>query len=525
LIRLSEDGIFLSLQGEGLYAGEPTVFIRFQSCNLFPVKKCCTYCLPRGQVWTSKGEFKDIREVKVGDKLLAWSNSSVVETLVEEVLSRQAPEILKIYTGGKWGETIPKILEATPEHPILTVNGWKEAGSLKASQDELYYLPYNKAQSFRMSTHNPMSNPEVSSKKAEHTNYKEVGRKVSEFQNSLSQEERDTISTKMLDSRKLFNPTRYIYPEASPKAPKLLTPSTDLPTWQEIWVKSQEAGIKLVSLSREEVGQLNSERMKVSNPMFNPETRSKVGDSNRGRKRGPFTEEHNTAISEAKLANPTRLWGDKNPNWKGGISYYGYGLSLIARESILERDRYTCQEKDCLNSKDLVVHHKDFNKWNISDDNLVTLCRSHNSSINHGRYTLVLKSGGVCPSLVELNNGLSIVAIDRFEGETEVFNLRCSPYNNYFVDGLLVHNCDTKYAQGNGGQEVTVEEIVKRVRALGPMGWVCITGGEPLNQADGLEELVEALNSLRWRVEIETNGTIPIPHWYEIVDSWSADIK
>jgi len=94
---------------------------------------------------------------------------------------------------------------------------------------------------------------------------------------------------------------------------------------------------------------------------------------------------------------------------------------------------------------------------------------------------------------------------------------------NLFPNGCTY--CDTAYAQALGGQEVTVEEIVKKVRDLSPMGWVCITGGEPLNQLEGLEALVEALNSYKYRVEIETNGTIPKPSWYGIVDSWSADIK
>lgn len=96
---------------------------------------------------------------------------------------------------------------------------------------------------------------------------------------------------------------------------------------------------------------------------------------------------------------------------------------------------------------------------------------------------------------------------------------------NLFPNGCTY--CDTAYAQGNGGQEMPVEDIVERVRALSPLKrcWVCITGGEPLNQLEGLEALVEALNSYKYRVEIETNGTIPKPSWYGIVDSWSADIK
>lgn len=35
--------IFRSIQGEGVYAGIPTTFIRLQGCNLFP-GGCCSYC-------------------------------------------------------------------------------------------------------------------------------------------------------------------------------------------------------------------------------------------------------------------------------------------------------------------------------------------------------------------------------------------------------------------------------------------------------------------------------------------------
>ncbi len=98
---------------------------------------------------------------------------------------------------------------------------------------------------------------------------------------------------------------------------------------------------------------------------------------------------------------------------------------------------------------------------------------------------------------------------------------------NLFVEGRCCKWCDTAYAQGLGGQEMEVEEIVSKVRALAPLkrGWVCITGGEPLNQVGGLKTLVEELGNWEYRTEIETNGTLPKPYWYRLVDSWSADIK
>ena len=48
--------------------------------------------------------------------------------------------------------------------------------------------------------------------------------------------------------------------------------------------------------------------------------------------------------------------------------------------------------------------------------------------------------------------------------------------------------CDTAYAQ-TGGTEMSIDTILERVLRLNP-SYVCITGGEPLLQADELEQLV-----------------------------------
>jgi 7-carboxy-7-deazaguanine synthase len=88
--------------------------------------------------------------------------------------------------------------------------------------------------------------------------------------------------------------------------------------------------------------------------------------------------------------------------------------------------------------------------------------------------------------------------------------------------------CDTKYAQDlSGGKDMTVLEIAREVNELLPyyQSWVCITGGEPLHQEDGLHQLIKKLRALGYRTEIETNGTIKKPDWWTIVNSWVADIK
>jgi 7-carboxy-7-deazaguanine synthase len=88
--------------------------------------------------------------------------------------------------------------------------------------------------------------------------------------------------------------------------------------------------------------------------------------------------------------------------------------------------------------------------------------------------------------------------------------------------------CDTKYAQDlTKGESLSIEAIIEKVNLLPPYynSWVCITGGEPLLQEEELHILVAELRKDKHRVTIETNGSIKPPFWYNLVDSWNADMK
>ena len=66
--------------------------------------------------------------------------------------------------------------------------------------------------------------------------------------------------------------------------------------------------------------------------------------------------------------------------------------------------------------------------------------------------------------------------------------------------------CDTAYAQ-TGGIEMSPDTVLEHIRRQDPT-YVCITGGEPLLQADDLELLLFSLCKQGAVIEIETNGTI-----------------
>jgi 7-carboxy-7-deazaguanine synthase len=71
---------------------------------------------------------------------------------------------------------------------------------------------------------------------------------------------------------------------------------------------------------------------------------------------------------------------------------------------------------------------------------------------------------------------------------------------------LHCHWCDTTYAQ-TGGTDISIDTVIEQVWRLNPP-YVCITGGEPLLQADELELLLIPLHTRGTAIDIETNGTI-----------------
>lgn len=66
--------------------------------------------------------------------------------------------------------------------------------------------------------------------------------------------------------------------------------------------------------------------------------------------------------------------------------------------------------------------------------------------------------------------------------------------------------CDTKRSWKHG-KEYLVEEVASIARSSG-YPYICITGGEPTLQMDGLLELAKELAKANKRIHVETNGTL-----------------
>ncbi len=82
-------------------------------------------------------------------------------------------------------------------------------------------------------------------------------------------------------------------------------------------------------------------------------------------------------------------YGKETPNWQGGITaepYCDVWLDKDYKQSIKERDENRCLNPYCFKtSKNLVIHHIDYNKKNCHPNNLITICNSCNLRANKDR--------------------------------------------------------------------------------------------------------------------------------------------
>lgn len=97
---------------------------------------------------------------------------------------------------------------------------------------------------------------------------------------------------------------------------------------------------------------------------------------------------YNNPSEETKKKISKSLTGKKHPRWLGGISKFPYAFDFNKELKFLirRRDKHICQL--CRRkriSKNLCVHHIDYDKQNSNPKNLITLCISCNSKVNTNR--------------------------------------------------------------------------------------------------------------------------------------------
>ena len=117
-----------------------------------------------------------------------------------------------------------------------------------------------------------------------------------------------------------------------------------------------------------------------------------------------LTKETNSSVA-SMAEKRAGLTGDKAPCWKGGKPIGGYPQQFNnhLRDLIKKRDNYTCQlcgvpECECI--RKLSVHHIDYNKCNVAESNLISLCGGCNGRVNGKReyweqhFSLLLHNAG-----------------------------------------------------------------------------------------------------------------------------------
>lgn len=82
--------------------------------------------------------------------------------------------------------------------------------------------------------------------------------------------------------------------------------------------------------------------------------------------------------------------------------------------------------------------------------------------------------------------------------------------------------CDTDFFKGD---KMTAQDIVRKLRPLGRMNWVTISGGEPALQLASHNELLPHLHAAGYLVAVETNGTINPATWAPLVQHLTLSPK
>jgi hypothetical protein len=132
----------------------------------------------------------------------------------------------------------------------------------------------------------------------------------------------------------------------------------------------------------------NKIREKRKLQVFSDETRKKLSKAHSGHHRGGWK----LKIETRKKMSESHK-GDKCNFWKGGktLEIYPFEWRDILKDSIRERDDYTCQEcgihqdEFLGRTKKLDIHHIDYDKENLDPNNLISLCRTCHSKTNVNR--------------------------------------------------------------------------------------------------------------------------------------------
>ncbi len=415
---------------EGIKLGRYSMLIAGErSITISSSRGCvygCVFCLDGDTlVVTSDSSNKKLKDVQVGDKLIAFDKGQFVETVVREVFMRSANQILEITLEDG------RIIKATPEHPFYINDGWIDADKIKIG-DILHHITPNDKISFNKKLYNPMKIEEVAKKMGAVQKYKNSAKLSFLLKQRWEQgkmpvhtpsEEENLANSKRMKSN---NPMK----------------NNDIARKATAKIREKRARGELIYyLETEEGRKAVSERQKIiavtNNPMSNPEVVKRANSPENQRKRFYNVRAQIENKEEAHLNEIIqgifpeqflytsffkRQIGTFFPDWvhvekKKIIEFFGcfwHKCRECGFDGPLENDTKRLDYYAANGYETLVIWGHELEK---------------------GAEYIVNKVGNF------ITNGLRVVKIRKTVGKFGVYNLNCKPYNNFFANYVLVHNC------------------------------------------------------------------------------------
>lgn len=463
--KLFVTSMFMTLQGEGPFRGEPAFFIRLAKCNLD-----CQFCFPANtKISMGNGKQKKIKDVNIGDEVIALDEGTQTFTkgFVTETFKRKTDKLIKInLSSGQptW---------CTPEHPFLVKNkGWVKAHDL-VPNDILLHLN----SSDRMTISNPMFNAESKAK--------------------------TTAYLRMMSQRvKASNAMKKRFEEH--------------PTMRDDLIERMTGD---------------------TNPMKDPALAAKgfMSREDRGRKTGV---EKRFEIIAAGL--PIEFVGDgslpiqhKFPDFK--VINQKKVIEVWAADALHAQDR----DNDWKQKRAAIFEKEGYQTLFVA----IEPGSKANTDEIRKEVSEFINNGEVVTSIEYVEKG-SGAAWTRFAGskfaDTDVYNFEVDKYHTYVANSKIVHNCDTFFDDGDW---LTFDEIEERIedtieqfyasKGMDRPGWthhmgldnidpdtmeiistqlirkrmvLVMTGGEPMLQ-DNINPFLARMNDVFTATQIESNGT------------------
>ncbi|MDO8622680.1 MAG: radical SAM protein, partial [archaeon] len=417
----------------------------------------CMYCLASGtRITTSRSPNKSIANIQIGEKLIAYNEGQLVETTVVDKFKRKEQDLIRLIL-----EDGTKIL-TTKEHPFYMYGDWVEAGKLKIG-NILHHITFNDKISFNKIVENPMKRKEVSIKMSKTreinghhgkngTLSKECKKRWElgiNHSSPMSEENKQLTSIRMTENNPMFNPitakkvgnTMKLNHEKGISIPYFKTPK----------------GRIVSSL-------VNQKKAKENNPMKNPEVSRKVNSPENQKKRLHKVKSLRSSKEEKYCHELIDSYYPNsfihNDNFEINIGKYFPDFINEEKKKIIEYNGcffHNC--KECFPNK----HNKENNKDDIlraeyyKKEGYQTLF-VYGHELQNEPWKLIPKIGDF------LTNGLKIIKIEHLKKTMDVYNLKCEPYDNFFANYVLVHNCGS--AKLKKWRPRSPENVMEELRVL-----------------------------------------------------------